>query len=115
MLTILALRALVVLVAIPGLPNIPGIGKLHWPRRHKAAVRDTIPPHWKPYSRLVLEDQFVHRSLAPLGTHRVGLKLQFDPRQYHVTVNPDSGTITTGTRLGEIPTPAAPLSPKFHE
>src|SRR5437762_32532 len=105
MITILALRALVVLVAIPGLPRgLPGLGKLI-PRHHKAAPRDTIPPVWKPASRLALEDRFVHRNLAPLTPRRVGLKVQMglDPRQFFVSIDPDSGTITSGTRLGEVP------------
>ncbi len=101
MLAPVALRTLVVLVSFPGLSHF-GL------RHHKAAARDTIPPVWKSASRLTLEDRFVRRSLLPLNNRRIALKVQpgMDPRHFVVDVEPDSGTITSGTKLGD--TPVAP-------
>src|SRR5947209_2594611 len=96
MLATLALRALVVLISFPGLSHFG----FH---RHKPAPRDTIPPTWKPATRLALEDQFVRRSLLPLNPRPVSLHMVGDPRSYFVQINPDSGTITSGTRFGEFP------------
>ena len=42
-----------------GLPGIPGFSKLHKLRLpHKAEV-DSLPPVWKPYSLLALEDEYL--------------------------------------------------------
>src|SRR5262245_27924221 len=87
-----------------GLPGIPGLSKrlpkLRLP--HKAVV-DTLPPVWKPYSLLVLEDQFVSASLAPIGSKWGGIRVSNDPRRLDISVDPDSGTVTAVTEMGEVP------------
>ena len=87
-----------------GLPGIPGLSKrlpkLRLP--HKAAV-DTLPPAWKPYSLLVLENRFVFASLAPIGPRPVGFKVNNDPRRLQISVDPDSGTVSAVTEMGEVP------------
>src|SRR5207249_2676800 len=86
----------------PRIPGLGGLSKLHL-RHHKAAARDTIPPVWKPASRLALEDRFVRQSLTSFSRGPVGMRILLDPRRLVVDVDPDSGRITTGTRIGDVP------------
>ena len=79
-----------------GLPGIPGFSKLKVPKLrlpHKAVV-DTLPPVWKPYSLLALEDSFVFAALPPLGPRNARFKITNDPRRLQVRVDVDSGTAT---------------------
>src|SRR5438132_10362556 len=103
MLTSLTLPALAVLIGFPfGIP----IGKLSNPfarHPHVATAADTLPPLWKPASRLALEDQFVLATLRPLGPRTSGLKLQQDPRQLSVGFDPDSATVSAVAELGAVP------------
>src|SRR5437867_7956178 len=100
MLTSLSLPALAtLLINIPGLGIFPGF-KVKLP--HKPAFVDTLPPAWKPASRLALEDGFVFARLAPLGPTPVSLKLLSDPRQLEVALDADSGAVSTVTQMGDV-------------
>jgi motility/secretion related protein SprA len=95
-----------------GLPGIPGLSKklpkLRLP--HKAVV-DTLPPVWKPYSLLVLEDQFVFARLMPIGPKSTAFKVNNDPRRLEINVDPDSGTVSAVTAMGEVPVAGAARVP----
>ncbi len=93
MLTTLSLPALAFLI------SFPGFGLRH---SREAFPADTLPPPWKPVSRLMLENQFVFSALPDLRRGPVGLKLTYDPRQLHVSVDPDSGTLRSVTEMGEV-------------
>src|SRR5437867_1736012 len=100
MLTSLSLPALAtLLINIPGLGHLPGF-KVKLP--HKPAFVDTLPPAWKPASRLALENRFVLARLAPLGPSPVALKLLSDPRQLDVALDSDSGAVSAVARLGDV-------------
>jgi len=92
--------AVTLLTAAWALPfKLPGFGV----RKSDSAVpQDTIPPAWKPLSRLALENRFVFSMLPPLEP-KPGLKLNGDPRRLRIEVDPDSGTIATQPELGDVP------------
>jgi hypothetical protein len=85
-----------------GLPGIPGFSKLHKLRLpHKAEV-DSLPPVWKPYSLLALEDEFVFAALPPIGPRTARFKVTNDQRTLQVSVDPDSGTVSAVPEIGEV-------------
>src|SRR5262245_27319557 len=89
------------LISFPGLPGIPWKAGLKALRRHPAVV-DTLPPAWKPASRLALEDQFVRASLPSLVPRPIGLKTTYDPRQLRVGFDPDSGAVSATAEYGSV-------------
>src|SRR5438874_1557636 len=89
------------LIGLPGIPGLPTkLPKLHLP--HKAAT-DTIPPVWKPYSLLAVEDQYVFATLPPLGPRNAALKVASDPRRLEVALDADSGSVSIVPEIGEVP------------
>src|SRR5262249_6374520 len=107
MFSAVALPLVALLVAFPGLPRIPGLPgfgvKDLKKLRHKAAAPlDSLPPAWKPVSRLALENQFVLSSIRPIPTGPVGLKLNSDPRKIHVAFDPDSGAVRYVAQVEEF-------------
>lgn len=85
-----------------GLPGIPGFKKLPKLRMPEKAAVDTLPPVWKPYSLLAVENQYVFATLPPIGPPGTRLKVTNDPRRLQVSVDSDSGTVTTVAELGEV-------------
>jgi cell surface protein SprA len=63
---------------------------------------DTIPPVWKSYSLLAVEDAYVFAALPVLGPHPASFKITNDPRQLQVSVDTDSGTVSTVPEMGEV-------------
>ena len=90
------LPALAFLISLKG---FPGFG-LH---KAKPAPADTLPPPWRPVSRLTLENDFVTAALPPIVDNWVALKLTFDPRTLRVNVDPDSGTVSAGPLVNTVP------------
>ena len=99
MLTSLTVPVLTLLISIPGLGGLPGF-RVRMP--HKPAPADTLPPAWKPASRLALENEFVFATLPRLGGGAVALKLESDPRRLRVNLDPDSGAISVVPEMGEV-------------
>jgi hypothetical protein len=68
---VLVLPLVWLLVGLPGLPGIPGVSEglkgLKKLRHGKAAPLDSLPPAWRPASRLALENDFIRAGLQPLG------------------------------------------------
>ena len=105
---VLALPLIGLLLAFPGLPHIPGLPgaglkELKKLRQGKAALLDSLPPAWRPASRLALENQFVRAVLRPVGPAPVGLKLNPDPRKVDVSFDPDSGVVRYATEFEDVP------------
>jgi hypothetical protein len=90
------------LTALPALFLLIGLPHFGLKPRVPASPADSLPPPWKSVSRLALEDQFVRGRLRPLRLRGAGLELRLDPRALRVTMNPDSGTVSTCERLGEV-------------
>jgi hypothetical protein len=101
MLNSVAFQALALLISLPGLGSFHGF---HVHRTKSAAVADTIPPRWKPASRLALENQFVFASLPVLGANSFGskLKIQTDPRAVRVDFDADSGAVSSVVEMGDV-------------
>ncbi|HEY3215916.1 MAG TPA: hypothetical protein VGK93_05445, partial [Candidatus Eisenbacteria bacterium] len=105
---ILPLLVLLGLPQLPGLPHIPGLPKSwsdikkHLPKH--VAPLDSLPPAWKPASRLALEDQFVKSSLTVPSLVRgpIAFRVSDDPRRVRIRLDPDSGSVTYATELGTI-------------
>jgi len=91
------------LTALPALLLLIGFPHFGLKPSRTASPADSLPPAWKSASRLALEDQFVLGTLRPLRLHPPGLRLSPDPRSLRVTMDPDSATVSTSTRLGEVP------------
>jgi motility/secretion related protein SprA len=109
---LLTLPLVGLLLAFPGIPGLPGLSKIRLPRKPAAAL-DSLPPAWKPASRLALEDRFVIAGLPPLGQGVVGFKLGYDPRRLRVRLDPDSGTVSVAAEVGNVElggSPRVPLS-----
>src|SRR5712664_3943271 len=88
------------LIGLPGIPGLPHkLPRLRLPHR---AVVDTIPPVWKPYSLLAVEDAYVFAALPPLGPRIASFKITNDPRQLQISVDTDSGTVSAVPELGEV-------------
>jgi motility/secretion related protein SprA len=100
MLIALTLPLVGLLIGLPGIPGFSKLSKLRLP--HKAVV-DTIPPVWKPYSLLALEDQFVFAALPPVPARTARFKVNNDPRRLQVSVDADSGTVSAFQELAEVP------------
>jgi hypothetical protein len=101
------LPLIVLLVALPGLPKIPGlpgfgIKDIKKLREGPAPPLDSLPPAWKPASRLALENRLVLARLPVLGPGRGGLKLKEDPRKLRVRFDPDSGAVRYVAEVGEF-------------
>jgi len=90
------LPALAILITLKGLPGF-GFHKA------KPAPADTLPPPWRPVSRLNLENEFVTTALPPIIDGWSGFKLTFDPRSMRVDVDPDSGTVSAGALVNAVP------------
>jgi len=90
------------LTALPALLLLIGFPHFGLKPSRVVSPADSLPPPWKSASRLALEDRFVLGSLRPLVLHGPSLRLYQDPRSLHVTVAPDSGTVSTAPRYGEI-------------
>jgi len=92
------LPALVVLISLKGLPFF---GSHH--AAATPAVVDSLPPPWRPVSRLALENDFVLAALPPIVLARGGMKLSSDPRTLQVSVDADSGLISADALVGTVP------------
>ena len=109
---VLVLPLVGLLIGLPGLPGIPGVSEglkgLKKLRHGKVAPLDSLPPAWRPASRLALENQFVLAALRPLGPTPVGLKLNSDPRKLDVSFDAEAGTVRYATEFDDVPvgTPA---------
>ena len=97
----LTLQSLVLLGVFTGLPHFPHFGLRHTPRPTPTAA-DSLPPPWKTASRLALESQFVRSGLGGPVVGPVRLQVQNDPRRLRVTMDPDSGTVSSVTEVGEF-------------
>ena len=89
------------------LVNVPFFGRVDVQRllrsRHAhPTAADSLPPPWRPASRLALENQFVLAELPNLTHRGTSLHLSADPRDLHVEVNPDSGTLSTAPEFGDV-------------
>src|SRR5687768_15284985 len=104
MLSATALPLIAILLALPGIPGLPSFGlkDLKKLRQKAAPPLDSLPPAWKPVSRLALENQFLHARLAPFPSGPIGLKLQQDPRLLRVALDSDSGDVRYVTQVGEF-------------
>ena len=87
------------LIGLPGIPGFSRLAKLRLP--HKAVV-DTLPPVWKSYSRLALEDEFVFATLPRIEARSARLVMTNDQRRFQVSVDPDSGTLSVVPEMGEV-------------
>jgi hypothetical protein len=105
--TTLTLPALAFLLAISG---IPGTKALPWFKgfaRHKAppTAADSLPPAWKPASRLAVEHEFVRAGLRGFGAGlepSLRLTPQQDPRKVRTWVLPDSGLVASAVEIGGV-------------
>ncbi len=93
--------ALVVLVGIPGFPglSLPKFGK------RKAPV-DSVATTWTNPSRLALRNEFVLGAVEPTldqadATGRI--RMNVEPRQVRVRIDPDSGEVIVVREHGEVP------------
>ncbi len=103
-LTLSALAFLMGISGIPGLNALPGLRKALRNKPTTAYV-DTLPPAWKPASRLAVEHDFLKPGLPPLGgTWAAGLVVTptMDPRRLKVSVDPDSGIYRTEVEVGDL-------------
>ena len=91
------------LTALPALLLLIGFPHFGLKPHRLASPADSLPPAWKSASRLALEDDFVLGTLRPLRLRGPALLLRPDPRTMQVTMDPDSGTVTTSPHLGEVP------------
>src|SRR2546428_11943312 len=94
-------------LSVAFLVNVPFLGNvdLHrlWRSRHaRPTAADSLPPPWRTASRLALENQFVLAELPVLTPAGSSLRLNSDPRELHVEVDPDSGTLRTAPEFGEV-------------
>jgi Motility related/secretion protein len=92
--------ALVVLVGIPGLPglSLPKFGKRKVPA-------DSVVTMWTNPSRLALRNEFVLGAVEPTlemadGSGRI--RMNVEPRQVRVRVDPDSGEVIVTREHGEV-------------
>ena len=90
------------------LVNVPFFGRVDVQRmlrsRHThPTAADSLPPPWRNASRLALENQFVQAELPDLS-RGPGTTLRFnaDPRDLHIQVDPDSGTLRTAPEFGDV-------------
>ncbi len=87
------------LISLPGIPGFKKLPKLRLPQK---AVVDTLPTVWKSHSLLAVENQFVFAALPPIGPRGPRFKITNDPRRLQISVDSDSGTVTTVAELGEV-------------
>lgn len=107
MLAALTLPALAFLMGISGIPGLNALPGLKKAVRHKpaAAYVDSLPPAWKPASRLAVEHDFLKPGLPPMGgAWPVALMVTstLDPRRVKVSVDPDSGTYASRVEVGDL-------------
>src|SRR5436190_13790852 len=88
------------------LVNVPFFGKVDVRRllrsHHRPTAADSLPPPWRHASMLALENQFVLAELPDLTPPGASLSLTVDPRDLHVSVDPDSGTLTIAPEFGDV-------------
>src|SRR5438093_4926708 len=89
------------------LVNLPFFGHVDLKRllrsRHaQPTAADSLPVPWRSASRLALENQFVLAELPDLTPPGALLRLNSDPRELHVAVDPDSGTLTAAPEFGDV-------------
>src|ERR1043165_3324858 len=96
------------LFSVPFLGNVD-LHKLFHREHVKPAAADSLPTPWKPAPTLALENDFVFTELPPIGcsappgaTVAPPFRLNADPRELHVAVEADSGTIASSATLGDI-------------
>src|SRR5207244_10944013 len=92
--------SLPVLVLAGGLTGIPGLNLLKgFKLRHPPPPpADTLPPAWKPASRLALESLLLRPVLPPLTGPTMALKLNGHPPPLPVRADPASGLVAAGAR-----------------
>ncbi|MEO5618893.1 MAG: hypothetical protein ABIS67_14085, partial [Candidatus Eisenbacteria bacterium] len=89
--------ALAVLISLKGLPSFG------FHRQPPVVPLDSLPPAWRPVSRLVLENDFVTARLPEIVREYTGMKITSDPRTLRVTVDADSGTVSAGALVQAVP------------
>src|SRR5436190_23628646 len=90
------------LINVPFLGNVD-LHRLWRSTRHpRATAADSLPPPWRTASRLALENHFVLAELPDLTPTGSSLRLNSDPRDLHVEVDPDSGTLRTAPEFGDV-------------
>ncbi len=86
--------------------NLPFFGKVDVRRmlhsRRQATAADSLPTPWRNPSRLALENEFVTGELPTLGAPRSAIRFTNDPRELHVAVDADSGTLVVSPELGDV-------------
>lgn len=106
MLTTLTLPTLAVLMALSGIPGLNALPGLRGANRVKVVrtAADSLPPPWKPSSRLALENLFVRTGMPPLAPATAPVKLSptLDPRKLRVGLDPVTGDFTWGIEVGEF-------------
>src|SRR5262249_28750700 len=96
--------SLPVLVLAGGLTGIPGLNLLKgFKLRHpQAPPADTLPPAWKPASRLALQRLRFRPAPPSLSGGVMGFKVNGDPRTLVVHMDPDSGRVSAVPQLGDV-------------
>ena len=89
------------------LVNVPFFGRVDVQRMLRArrshpTAADSLPPYWRPASRLALENQFVLAELPRLTGSGTSLRIGTDPRVLTIEVDPDSGTLRTAPEFGDV-------------
>ncbi len=97
---LLTLPLLAISLAFPWFGKLPA-----WKSKPRATTvaADTLPPVWRPASRLALQSELVRPTLPALRRFYVGLQLREDPRRLRVSFDADSATLSTGVEMGSIP------------
>src|SRR6185503_21037996 len=89
-------------LALPTVAMLIGFPWFGLRANRPTAPADTLPVPWKSSSWLALENRLVLARMWPLLPDGSPTRLAFDPRQLRVTVQPDSGTISTLTAFGDV-------------
>jgi hypothetical protein len=106
MLTTLTLPALGLLMALSGIPGLKALPGLKGLTRHKPVLTaaDSLPPAWRPASRLAIDRLIVRPGLPRFGRQAGQLTLNnmFDPRKVRIAVDPDSGSYSSAVEVGDM-------------
>ena len=106
MLTTLTLPALGLLMALSGLPGLKALPGLKGLTRHKLVLTaaDSLPPPWRPASRLAIDRLIVRPGLPRFGQlpGQLTINSMFDPRRVQILVDPDSGSYTSAVEVGDL-------------
>src|SRR5690349_11503912 len=89
------------LVHVPFFGNIDMKRAFHSRRAHPT-VADSLPPPWRPYPSLALENRFVRGELPDLTPPGPSLRMNSDPRTLSVDVDADSGTVAVQPKVGDV-------------